>query len=238
MPQLKSNSAASKLAVMDLFTRHSDDLLATFKIKDLFPNDDELSWHVLTILTAHEDLSNIERLTKLVAPERPRPGTDEIAEAKWGSVYFFLTRVRYGLLSNIWKDILKEGEDAPPFLNLISKLGDEVCKSYEALRNAVSSCPRTKNILKAFRNQASFHYDQQHLKQALELGREDTSKIILSDSDVYFIVAYSILDLVPAGRQPPGETTNNMTEIELIQTKFHDFVRVLFLAYNNAKRSD
>jgi hypothetical protein len=43
---------------MGAFTSHPDDQLWKFKIKDLFPHDDELARHVLMVLTANEDLSN------------------------------------------------------------------------------------------------------------------------------------------------------------------------------------
>lgn len=45
---------------MSPFTSHPDDQLWKFKIKDLFPHDDELARYVLIVLTANEDLSNIE----------------------------------------------------------------------------------------------------------------------------------------------------------------------------------
>ena len=89
-----------------------------------------------------------------------------------------------------------------------------------------------KAILKNFRNQAAFHYDPRHLEKALKIGGENTGEIIIEDSDVHFLVAYQILDLVPAGRQSREDVVKTLDEIELIQEKFHAFVRVLFLAYS------
>ena len=136
-----------------------------------------------------------------------------------------------GFLHNIWKEILGEEEKTPPLAILISKLGNEVRESYEALRNTVSSCRRTKNILKDFRNRTSFHYDQRQFEVALEIGADDTGEIIEGDSDVHFIVAYQVLDLIPAGRPSREDVLKVKDEIELIQNKFHDFVSVLFSAY-------
>ncbi|MGH7229980.1 MAG: hypothetical protein ACREJU_01305 [Nitrospiraceae bacterium] len=88
-----------------------------------------------------------------------------------------------------------------------------------------------KNILSNFRNRTSFHYDQRQFEVALEIGAEDVGEIIEGDSDVHFIVAYQVLDLIPAGRPSPEEVLKIKDEIELIQEKFHGFVSVLFPAY-------
>ena len=217
---------------MGLFTSSPDDLLWKFKIKDLFPHDAELARYVLMVLTANEDLSTIERLKDLLEAKKPRPETDEFARAKWASDHLFLVRLRFGFLHNVWEDILGTEEVTPILAGLIAKLGDEVRESHEALRNAVSSYPSTKAILKNFRNQAAFHYDPRHLEKALKIGGENTGEIIIEDSDVHFLVAYQILDLVPAGRQSREDVVKTLDEIELIQEKFHAFVRVLFLAYS------
>jgi len=50
-------------------------------------------------------------------------------------------------------------------------------------------------------------------------------------SDTHFIVAYQVLDLIPAGRPSAGEVSKIKEETELIQGKFHAFVCVLFSAY-------
>lgn len=220
---------------MSPFTSHPDDQLWKFKIKDLFPHDDELARYVLIVLTANEDLSNIERFKTLLENEKPRPGIDEIAQAKWNRGHFFLAKLRMGFLHNIWKEILGKEEKTPPLAILISKLGNEVRESYEALRNTVSSCRRTKNILKDFRNRTSFHYDQRQFEVALKIGADDTGEIIEGDSDVHFIVAYQVLDLIPAGRPSREDVLKVKDEIELIQNKFHDFVSVLFPAYIDSR---
>ena len=220
---------------MGAFTSHPDDQLWKFKIKDLFPHDDELARYILMVLTANEDLSNIERLKELLETEQPQPGTDEIAQAKWNRGHFFLTKLRFGFLHNVWKDILGEEEETPPLADLISTLGDEVRESYKDLRITVSSCRRTKNILKDFRNRTSFHYDQRQFEVALEIGAEDTGEIIEGNSDVHFIVAYQVLELIPAGRLLREEVVKINDEIELIQGKFHAFVSVLFPDYINSR---
>lgn len=220
---------------MGPFTSHPDDRLWKFKIMDLFPYDDELARHVLMVLTASEDLSNIERFKTLLETEKPRPGIDEIAQAKWNRGHFFLAKLRLGFLHNVWNDILGAHQKTPPLAKLVSTLGDEVRESYETLRNTVSSFRRTKNILNNFRNRTSFHYDQRQFKLALEVGAEDTGKIIEGDSDVHFIVAYQVLDLIPAGRLSPEEILKIKDEMELIQDKFHAFVTVLFPAYINSR---
>ncbi len=220
---------------MSPFTSHPDDQLWKFKIKDLFPHDDELARHVLIVLTANEDLSNIERFKTLLEPEKPRPGTDEIAQAKWNRGHFFLAKLRMGFLHNVWKDILGEEKKNPPLAELTSKLGAEVRESYETLRDTVSSCRKTKNILNKFRNRTSFHYDQRQFELALKIGAEDTGEIIQGDADVHFIVAYQVLDLIPAGRPSLEDVLKIKEEIELIQDKFHAFVSVLFPAYINSR---
>ncbi len=216
---------------MGPFTSHPDDLLWRFKIEDLFPHNDELARHILMILAANEDLSNIERFKTLLEAEKPRAGIDEIAQAKWNRGHFFLAKLRLGFLHNVWKDILGEENKIPPLTVAVSSLGDDVRQSYETLRNVVNSCRRTKNILNNFRNRTSFHYDQRQLEAALEVGADDTGKIIEGNSDVHFIVAYQVLDLIPAGRLPREEISKIKDEIEFIQNKFHEFVSVLFPAY-------
>ena len=70
---------------------------------------------------------------------------------------------------------------------------------------------------------------------ALEIGAEDTGEIIEGNSDVHFIVAYQVLELIPAGRLLREEVVKINDEIELIQGKFHAFVSVLFPAYINSR---
>lgn len=216
---------------MGLFTSHPDEQLWKFKIKDLFPHDDELARHVLMVLAANEDLSNIERFKMLLEPEKPRDGTDEIAQGKWNRSHFFLLKLRLGFLHNVWEDILGKDKKVTRLAELASKLGDEVRESYEALCNTVRSCPRTKNVLKNFRNRASFHYDQRHFEAALKEVADETGEIIQGDSDVHFIVAYRVLDLIPAGRPSREEILKIKDEMESIQDKFHAFVTALFPAY-------
>lgn len=134
-----------------------------------------------------------------------------------------------GFLHNVWKDILGGGKKIPRLAILVSQLGDDVRESYEALHTTVRSCQRTKNILKNFRNRTSFHYDPQQFQVALEIGADDTGEIIEGDSDVHFIVAYQVLDLIPAGRPSHEDILKIADEIELIQNQFHDFVSVLSL---------
>lgn len=221
----------SAIEYMDPFLSNPNDELWKFKTKDLFPHADKLSRYVLMVSTANEDLSNIERLKDLLERNKPPSGMDEIAQAKWNRSQFFLAKLRLGFLYNVWKDIFEEGRDPSSFADAISELGIEVPESYEEFRQTVFTCRRTKNILGYFRNRTSFHYDQKQFEKALEIGAEDTGEIIVGEVDTHFIVAYQVLDLIPAGRLSQEELSKIKQEMELIQEKFHAFVTVLFPAY-------
>ncbi len=223
--------STDNMEYMEFFPSNPNDELWKFKIKDLFPHTDKLARHVLMVLTANEDLSNIERLKDLLERDSPRPGVDDFAQIKRNRSQFFLNKLRLGFLYNVWKDILEEGRDTSSIAEAISELGSEVTESYEEFRKTIFSCRRTKNILGHFRNRTSFHYDQKQIEKALEIGAEDTGEIIVGDLDTHFIVAYQALDLIPAGRPSPEEVSKIKDEMELIQDKFHAFVGVLFPAY-------
>jgi hypothetical protein len=220
---------------MPPFISHPDDQLWKFKIKDLFPHNDEVARYVLMVLAANEDLSNIERFMTVLEAHKPQFGADEIAQAKWKRGHFFLFKLRMGFLHNVWKDILGEGKTHPSSDMLKSELGRDVLESYKTLCSAIGSCPRTKNILNGFRNRTSFHYDPRQFEAALEIAADDTGEIIEGNSDIHFIVAYQVLDLIPAGRPSREDILKIKEERELIQTKFHDFVAMLFPAYINSR---
>ena len=125
---------------METFSNYPKDELWKFKIKDLFPHADKLARYVLMVLTANEDLTNIERLKDLLEGDNPPHVIDEIAQAKRNRSQFFLNKLRLGFLYNVWKDIFEKGRDNSSIADAISELGSEVSESYEEFRKTIFSC--------------------------------------------------------------------------------------------------
>jgi hypothetical protein len=223
--------AEAKFAVAGEFSSYPNDELWKFKIKDLFPQTDNLSSYVLMVLAANEDLSNFERLKDLLESENSSLGKDEIAQTKQDRSQFFLYRLRLGFLHNVWNEIFEKGQETSSFAVAMLELENEVSQSYEEFRRTIFSCRKTKGILEKIRNKSSFHYDQKKFNEALEMGAENPGKIIVGEGDTHFIVAYHVLDLIQTGLLSPEEVAKVKEEIELIQNKFHAFVAVLSPAY-------
>ncbi|HJT18893.1 MAG TPA: hypothetical protein VJ746_00390 [Nitrospira sp.] len=182
-------------------------------------------------MAVDEDLSNVERLKDILEVDRPTSETDEISQTKWNRIQFFLARMRLGFLSNAWKDIFteKKKKNMPSLKELVAGMSNKVQDAHKEVCEIVTKSPRAKNVIHNFRNQAAFHYGFPQFQEGLELVADDTGEIIVnpSEKDLHFIVAYQVLDVIPARRPPKAAIKQLKEEIEMIQGKLHAFIVAL-----------
>lgn len=222
------------LRTMSHFKKHPGDYVVKFKIADVFPTGDHLSSDLLRLMTAVEDLSNIERL-KAMLDEDPDMD-DNISVTKWKKGHFFLLRLRLGFLCNVLDEVLfkkYKKSDRPGLQQLISAMDQKVKDAYGELKGTINRCRRGKEIINKFRNWASFHYGDSHFKKALETVAPEIGEIIINpdQDDVHFIVAYQVLDHAPVGIVSREEVVTVRDEFDRIQRKLHEFTIALFDEY-------
>jgi hypothetical protein len=212
------------------FKKHKDDSLLKFAVGKFFPWHDPLAVDVVRLMAVDEDLANIERLKEILEVDRPTAEADEISRAKWNRIQFLLARIRLGFLSNAWKDIFEKEERGKPSLkDLLAGMSKKVQEAYKEACEAVAASPRAKNVIRDFRNQASFHYGYTQFQNGLKLVADDTGEIIVNptENDLHFIVAYQVIDVIPAGRPSKVAVERLLMEIEMIQGKLHAFIVAL-----------
>lgn len=225
-----SDEALDPGGLVSHFRKHKDDCLLKFSIGEFLPSHDPLAVYVVCLMAVDEDLSNIERLKDILEADRPTAETDEISRAKWNRIEFFLVRIRLGFLSNAWKEIFeKENNNRPSLKTLVAKMSEKVRGAYNEVCEVVAKSPRAINVLRAFRNQAAFHYNFLDFQRGLELIAGDTAEIIanFTEKDLHFLVAYQVLDVIPAGLPSKEAIQQLKEEIEWIQGKLHAFIVAL-----------
>jgi hypothetical protein len=230
MSDMDADKTVNRELLVSPFRKHKDDSLKKFKIGEFFPSNDPLAVDVVRLMAVDEDLANLERLKEMLEADRPTPETDEIGRTKWNRIQFLLARMRFGFLSNAWEDIFEKKEKRRPLLKeLVAGMSEKVLGAYKEVNEAVAASPRAKNVIYDFRNQASFHYGYTQFQRGLKVVSDDTGEIIVNstEKDLHFIIAYQVLDVVPAGRPSRAEIEQLSREIEVIQGKLHAFIIAL-----------
>lgn len=225
---------------MNPFRSHPDDVLLKFKIEDWFNKADPVARDLLMLLTADEDLVNIERFKEILESNMSGEQADKITKAKMNRAHFFLLRLRLSFLHNVFKEIIdktyksKKGLRPRPSLDeLVNRMGEKVRTAYEELRNTMKKNKVAMKAIDGFRNQASFHYAEGSFRRALEFIGSEVGEIIINstEKDLHSIVAYQVLELIPSGRLRKDEVIKIKEEVELLQGKLHRFTVLLFDEY-------
>jgi hypothetical protein len=88
-------------------------------------------------------------------------------------------------------------------------------------------------IMSKFRNEASFHYDDAAVSKALKNLAAEKGEAIRNTivSDMHLVVAYKIVDFIPAGLIEKGETKELLSQVDQIQGKLHVFTFKFFIDY-------
>jgi hypothetical protein len=216
---------------LNTFAIKQGDELITFRIGDIFPNDDPLSRDLLRLLAVDADL----QATKELEEELSLTDEHSISKTKWQMRWFFLHKLRVSFLWNALHDIItKQHQGRPSLDELLRTMNEPSREAYQDLRNSMGGLARAQEVISRFRNSVAFHYDDTAVKKALDHMSAEEGELIrnIQEGDIHCIVAYQILDRIPSRKfASDSERQEIMEQIDLIEGKLHVFTFRLFIDY-------
>lgn len=213
------------------FAIKKGDELITFRIGDVFPDDDPLARDLVRLLAVDADL----QATRELEEEQPLPDEHSISKTKWQMRWFFLHKLRVSFLWNALNDIItKQHRDRPPLHELLRTVNEPSREAYQDLRNSMRELAHAQEVISRFRNSVAFHYDDSEVAEKLADMRPEEGELIrnIEVGDIHAIVAYQILDRIPSRKfSSDSERQEIMEQIDVIEGKLHAFTWRLFIDY-------